>query len=157
LTTDPLRQGAWLLQAIEWANDVDIELARRILRDVEVLELPPPQRAEAVWLREAIQEGSQWTGAAPIRLRVEMAGRAGRRGDVERALDYLWQIALRCFWANPDQETRALVVAAAERLRGADTRPKLIAILACAAPIERGALVLERLSRLPAEGGDPAA
>jgi DNA-binding CsgD family transcriptional regulator len=158
LTNDPVQQGAWLLQAIGWANDIDIELASRLVREVERIDLSPQQREEALWLHEVIvEEGRQWTGATRVRPRVEMAERARLEGDVERALDHLWQIALRCFWANPDQETRELVVSVAERLEVPDTHPKLVAILACAAPIERGATVLERLSRLPMHGGDPAA
>jgi DNA-binding CsgD family transcriptional regulator len=157
-TNDPVRQGAWLLQAIEWANDVDIDLARRLLREVELIDLPSQQREEVLWLHEVfIDEGRQWTGAARVRARVEMAERARLEGDVERALEHLWQIALRCFWANPDRETRELVAATAERLPISDTHPKLIATLACAAPIEHGAMVLERLSRLQTDGGEPAA
>jgi DNA-binding CsgD family transcriptional regulator len=157
LSNDPERQGAWLLQAFYWAFDVDIDLARRPLRDLEALDLPQ-YRAEALWFHEVnLQDGPQWTGTARVRPFVEMAERARLEGDVDRALDYLWQISLRCFWANPDPETRELVATVAERLPIADTHPQLVTILALAAPIERGATVLERLSRLPMDGGDPAA
>jgi hypothetical protein len=157
LSNDRVRQGQWLLEAIARAQDFDIDLSRRLLRDIALIDLPPQQREEVVWLHEAIQEGSQWTGAAPIRLRVEMAERARLEGDVDRALDYLWQIALRCFWANPDRETRELVAAAAERLPGFEMHPKLVAVLACSDPIRCAATVLERLSRLPTDAGGPAA
>jgi DNA-binding CsgD family transcriptional regulator len=157
LSNDPERQGAWLLQAFYWAFDVDIDLARRLLRDLEALDLPQ-HREEALWLHEVmLEEGRQWTGTARVRPFVEMAERARLEGDTDRALNYVWQIALRCFWANPDQETRELVAATAARLPIADTHPTLVAILALAAPIECGATVLERLSRVPTNGGDPAA
>jgi DNA-binding CsgD family transcriptional regulator len=158
LTNDPTRRAAWLLQAINYAHDLDLDLARRLLRDVERLDLAPQQREAAMWLREAIvEEGRQWTGAARARPFVEMAEQARLEGDTERALNYLWQISLRCFWSNPDPETRELVVSVAERLEAPDAHPQLLMTLACAAPIERGATILERLSRLPTDGGDPAA
>lgn len=158
LSNNAEQQGAWLLQAISWATEIDIELASRLVREVERIDLSPQQREEALWLHEVlVEKGRQWTGAARVRPHVEMAERARLEGNAERALDHLWQIALRCFWANPDQETRELVVSVAERLEAPDTHPQLLAILACAAPIERGATVLERLSRLPVDGGGPAA
>jgi DNA-binding CsgD family transcriptional regulator/tetratricopeptide (TPR) repeat protein len=158
LTSEPARQGAWLLQACYWAHDVDTNLVRRLLSDLERLDLSPQQREEALWLREVNeQEGRQWTGVARVRPRVEIAERALLEGDVEGALNHLWEIAIRCFWANPDQETRTLVAVAAARLPAPQMHPKLIATLACADPIECGATVLERLSRLSTEGGDPAA
>jgi DNA-binding CsgD family transcriptional regulator len=158
LTNDPMRQVAWLLQAISHAHYVDLDLARRLLHDVERLDLAPHQREAAMWLHEAIiEEGRQWTGAERVRPFVEMAEQARLEGDTERALDYLWQISLRCFWSNPDPETRELVVSVAERLEAPDTHPQLLMTLACVAPIECAATVLERLSRLPTDGGDPAA
>jgi DNA-binding CsgD family transcriptional regulator len=158
LTNDSVRQGAWLLHATWWANEVDFDLARRLLRDVEHIDLAPQQREEALWLHEVIiEEGRQWTGATRVRPFVEMAERAFLEGDVDGAVDYLWNIALRCSWSNPDRETRKLVVSVAERLQIPNTHPKLIATLATAAPIERGATVLTRLSRLPTDGGDAVA
>ena len=158
LSDDPARQGAWLLQAINYAHEVGIDLARRLLREVERIDLPPQQREEALWLHEAIiEEGRPWTGAARVRPFVEMAERARLDGDSDSAMGYLWQIALRCFWSNPDWETRNMVVSVAGRLQAPDADPRLIAILACAAPIECGAMVLERLSRLSTDGGEPAA
>ena len=70
----------------------------------------------------------------------------------------LLAIALTCYWANPDDETRQLVVAAAQRLPVADDNSELIAILALAAPVQNATVVLERIRWLPLEaGGHPAA
>ncbi|HEV8190572.1 MAG TPA: ATP-binding protein, partial [Ktedonobacterales bacterium] len=135
LTSDPARQGAWLLQAFQWAIDIDVDLARRLLRDLERMDLLPPQREEMLWRREGWgDESRQWSGAARVRPFVEMAEQERLEGETDRALDHVWQIALRCFWSNPDQETRELVVSAATRLPIADTHPTLVAILALAAP-----------------------
>jgi DNA-binding CsgD family transcriptional regulator/transcriptional regulator with XRE-family HTH domain len=157
LTNDPTKQVTRLLQAINIAHELDLDLARRLLRDVERLDLAPLQREAAMWLREDMAADGQWTGAELVRPFVELAERARLEGDTARALVYLWQISLRCFWSNPDTETRALVVSVAERLEAPDTHPQLLITLACVAPIERGAVVLERLSRLPTDGGDPTA
>jgi ATP/maltotriose-dependent transcriptional regulator MalT len=78
-------------------------------------------------------------------------------GRADLALKSLLTIALTCYWANPDDRTRELVVAAAERLPVADDNPQLTTILALAAPVQRATVVLERIRRFPLEaGGDPA-
>ena len=43
--------------------------------------------------------------------------------------------AQRCWWGNRDQETRAAVVAAAERIAGPEDEPALLAVLAYADPV----------------------
>jgi DNA-binding CsgD family transcriptional regulator len=155
LTDHPARQGKWLLEAAGLAFELDVELGRRLLHTAEPLELEPQEREELLWSLEAYGGEGQWTGAALVRPFVEMTERARLEGDTDRAVKLLWRIALRCFWSNPDQETRALVAAAAERLPIPQTHPLLIVIRASAAPIEYGASIVERLSRLPPAGGDP--
>jgi hypothetical protein len=74
------------------------------------------------------------------------------------ALKPLLTVAVGCWWGNPVQETRDLVVAAAQRLQTAQDDPVLIAVLACADPVGQGALVIDRISRMtPDASGDPAA
>jgi ATP/maltotriose-dependent transcriptional regulator MalT len=63
-------------------------------------------------------------------------------------------VALCCYWSNPDERTRALVVEAAERLPVPGDDPRLIVVLGLAAPVERGQVVIERLARLPADAGE---
>lgn len=158
LSNNPAQQSGWLLQAASTSIMFDLDLTRQLLRTLELLDLSPLQREEALWLREVyigLEQGRPWSGVARVRPRVELAEQARLEGKTEDALLHLWDIAIRCFWANADQETRDLVVAAAERIPCADTEPMLMAILACAAPIERGATVLERFSRIPSESQDP--
>ena len=86
------------------------------------------------------------------------ADRAGADGDSDIALNLLYGAALRCWWAEPGQAARAHVVTAAERLDVDEQDPRLLVILAFAAPIGRGATVIDRLSQLePDLGGDPGA
>jgi ATP/maltotriose-dependent transcriptional regulator MalT len=64
--------------------------------------------------------------------------------------------ALRSWWADPGEEACRAVVAAAERLGVADDDARLIAIVAVAARLLRGATVIDRLSRLAGTGGRDA-
>ena len=87
-----------------------------------------------------------------------IADRAGVDGDNDLALKFLYGAGLRCWWAEPGQVAREHVVAAAERLKVDEQDPRLLVILAFAAPIGRGSAVIDRLSRLePDMGGDPGA
>jgi DNA-binding NarL/FixJ family response regulator len=154
-TNNPAQQGKWLIEAAWLAIDYDNDLGRRLVQVAEPLELAPHERTEVLWFLETHGKDSKWTSAARIRPFVEMADQARLNGQVDRALELLWRIALRCFWSNPDQETRALVAGAAERLPVPESHPMLILILACAAPIEYGGVVIERLARLGVAEIDP--
>jgi DNA-binding CsgD family transcriptional regulator len=146
LTRDPAERGRRLLQAVEWARDLGRpELVTRLLREVTTLELRPLERAWLLWFQEVYAEEGAWSGAERMRMFVELAERAEQAGDVERALRTLYMIALRCFWSNLDAETRRLVLATTERLPAPPAHPMLLFILGLVAPVERGAIVLERL------------
>src|SRR6266536_3424356 len=82
----------------------------------------------------------------------------GADGDEGLALNLLWLVAQRCFWADPGKEARECVIATAERMHVDEGDLRLLAILAYAAPVERGRVVFERLSRSASDaGGDAAA
>ena len=66
----------------------------------------------------------------------------------------LWSAAQLCFWSEPGQRVRHLVLAAAEKLPLDELDPWLLAILAYVAPIERGATVTQRLAPAAAAAGD---
>ncbi|HEX6506244.1 MAG TPA: LuxR C-terminal-related transcriptional regulator, partial [Chloroflexota bacterium] len=68
-------------------------------------------------------------------------------------LDLLWLVASRCWWANHDHAMRDLVVAEVNRLLSAHEDPRVPAILAFAAPIERGRDLIRRLSAAPPDRG----
>jgi ATP/maltotriose-dependent transcriptional regulator MalT len=75
-------------------------------------------------------------------------------GHPELALGFLVTVAFRCWWGNPDQETRQAVVAAAARIPVGEDDPALLAVLAHADPVGQGSVVVDRISRLtPAAAG----
>jgi DNA-binding CsgD family transcriptional regulator len=151
LTRDPAERGGRLLQAVEWARDLGRpELVTQLLREVTTLELRPLERAWLLWFQEVYAEEGAWSGAERVRTFVELAERAEQAGDVERAVRTLYMVALRCYWSNPDAETRRLVLATAERLPVSPAHPMLLWIFGLVAPVERGAIVLERLPRAAA-------
>lgn len=157
LSVDPARRGDRLLRAAELAFGLGRhDLGKRLLSNVEPLELGPHEQTRILWLREVFAEEGVWSGAARVRPFVEMADRARLHGNPGLALRFLLMIAQRCFWSNPDQETRDLVVASAEQIPVPDDNPTLLAILAFSAPVERGARVIARIYDLPPGGsGDP--
>jgi hypothetical protein len=108
-------------------------------------------------LLEAADEDS-WSGPARVASVARIASRLAREDEPERALGSLLTVARSCWWGNPTQETRDVVVAAAERLEVAEDHPALLAVLACTDPVARGAHVIDRISRMtPDAAGDPAA
>lgn len=154
LSDDPIAKGRRTLQAAEFA----FELGRqsdlvRLTHAAAHLELGPLERPRLAWLRE-VSEAGAWSGAARVATFVEIAWRMRFAGDTERALATLGLVALRCFWGNPEQATRDLMVTAAEATPAADNDPKLLFVLALADPVARGALVLDRLPDPSHQSGD---
>lgn len=157
LSVDSARRGDRLLRAADLAFGLGRhDLGKRLLHNVESLELGPQEQTRLSWLREIFADEGTWSGAARVRAFVEMADQARRDGDAALALRFLLMIALRCFWSNPGQEIRDLVITVAEQIPVPIDNPMLIAILAFSDPVARGASVLDRLSHLPPDGGgDP--
>lgn len=149
LTPDGERRGVRLVRAAELA----FELGRRdvvlqLLDEAEPLALPELERGRARWLRERFEEGL-WSEPARIESLIELADDMSRAGDPDRALDALVTVGWMCWWSNPPFEIRHRVIQATERIAVKDDDPKLIATLAFAAPIERGAFVVGKLAHLP--------
>lgn len=151
LTRDPVRRGRRLIRTAYTAavlgrpRDV-----HRLLEQIDDQELSPFDRPHAAWLRELFEQGS-WSGASRVRAFVEIAERRRLDGNIDSGLDTLADIALRCWWSNPDEETRAAVISVAERFPVPEDDARLVNVLALAAPIERGAAVLDLLARPSAE------
>jgi DNA-binding CsgD family transcriptional regulator len=158
LTERQALRGSRLVRAAELAFELGrVELAFRLLRAAEPLELAADDRLLLSWLRDG-HEAISWVGPDRVDSFLENAERLRLDGRAEVALKTLLRIALTCYWSNPDDRTRELVVAGAERLAVADGSPELTAIRALAAPVQRATVVLERIRRFPLEaGGDPAA
>lgn len=153
---EPARCGEFLVGAAELASDLGRHAdVARLLRAAERAQLAPLDQTRLAWLRELVERES-WSGAARIRAFAEIAERMRRDGEFERALDALSAVALRCWWSNPDEETRRRMVDVAERLPFPEDEPRLLAILGLAGPVERGAVVIERLARLTLDPGATA-
>ncbi|WP_173073868.1 helix-turn-helix transcriptional regulator [Phytohabitans rumicis] len=150
VSEDPVRQGERLLRAAELAFELGRpDLVAGLLRQSAAVELSAGQRSRMVWIRERFDDGIGDV-VAGVRSLTELAERSAAEGDTGLALKLLWGAALRCFWTEPGGVVRDEVVSAAERLPVDAHDGRLLAILAFAAPIERGAVVIERLRWLAA-------
>src|SRR6266540_4264881 len=158
LSATPSRRGTLLVRAAE----LEFELGRfqraiSLTAQARSLELEPDDKARLTFLLESVDEVS-WSGAERVASFAEIANEMTRIDEPARALKALQAAGLRCWWGNPSQQTRDLVVAAAERIPVAEDDPALLAVLSFADPVERGAVVIDRLSRLsPDSNADPEA
>jgi DNA-binding CsgD family transcriptional regulator len=148
--SDGTHRAGRLLHAAELGFEIgQRELVLGLLAEAEPLGLAPVEQARLTWIRESFTDGIPGD-AAQARSLAAAAGQAGAEGDTDLALSLLYGAALRCWWVDPGQATRDEVVAAAERLDVARGDPRLLVALALAAPVGRGAAVIDGLSRLPA-------
>jgi DNA-binding CsgD family transcriptional regulator len=130
-------------------------LSTRLLREAQLLELDRHESTKLSFLLETVEQ-SAWSGATAAPAFVEIAEQLSDGGDAAGALEALLLVSLRCWWGNPDQETRDLVVAAAERLPIEADNPALIATLAMTDPVYRGSVAIERIvAHTPAVVSDP--
>ncbi|WP_194918881.1 ATP-binding protein [Catenulispora rubra] len=154
LSENPGHRAERLLRAADFA----VELGRpqtvdRLLEQAVTGPLSSRQHATAVWLRDSFDEGLRGhsSGATSLTaLALEVAA-----DDPMLALRILWSAAQSCFWSDPGTEGRRRVLEAVEQLELDELDPWRLAICAYAAPIERGAFVLDRARRVaPGQGDD---
>lgn len=155
LSEDSARRGSRLLRAAE----IGFEFGRpglgpQFLQAAEALDLPAEERAWLSWLRETYGE-TGWSGEAKVGPLIEIADWMRSGGHTELAVQCLLAAALRCWWGNPSQATRAEVAAAAERMPLPEDAPAMLAILAHSDPVAHGAFVIDRISRMT-PAADPA-
>ena len=93
----------------------------------------------------------------PARMRslIDGAASVAEAGDAELALRLLWAAATSGFWADRENELSDEIVALAERLPVGEDDPWRLAVLAYAAPVDRGAAVVDRVSRLTPDPSEP--
>jgi DNA-binding CsgD family transcriptional regulator len=158
LTADPARKAERLLRAADLAVEAGRQdVVARLLDQVSLLELSAQQRARVVWIRGSFDDGMRDDSVGALEL-ARLAEAVASDGDVDLVLRILWSAALRCFWAEPGAAARHHIVAVAEALPIGERDPRLLAILAYAAPIERGTAVIDRLAGLAGQpSGDPQA
>ena len=139
---------ARLLQAAELAVESGkVSLVEELLGSLGTEELSARQRARVALVRVGLDDGVR-EDPVGLPLLAQLGRDAGADGDVDLALRILWSAARRCFWLEPQQDVRDAVTGAAESLAVADNDPRLLAVLAYAAPLTRGAIVNERLAEL---------
>ncbi|GAA5178738.1 LuxR family transcriptional regulator [Rugosimonospora acidiphila] len=157
LTVDPGRSADRLLRAADLAVDLGrYDVVGGLLREAEARGLSFAQQAQRLWMESSFGDGlrDQKTGPAAL---AEVADRvAGEHGGVRLAMRLLNSAALRCFWSQAGAEARDRVVAVTESLPAEADDPDRLAILAFAAPIERGSVVIEGLRRISARAGADA-
>lgn len=151
-------RGRLLVRAAEIEFELGrTDLALRQVAEAKSLKLGREERTRLRFMLEASDDDS-WSGAARVAALAEMANEMTSANGPALALKSLLTVAVGCWWGNPTQETRDLVVAAAERLQVAEDDPARLAVLAWADPVKRGAHVMQRISQMtPDATGDPAA
>ncbi|WP_284044082.1 LuxR family transcriptional regulator [Actinoplanes sp. M2I2] len=147
LTPDPDRQAHRMMWAIMTAYEMgDHETLRRLMATLSGRVLSRSVQARLSWFREAML-GSGWSGADRLASFVEAVERVRTDGDAELALTELASNAMRFYWSNADRSTRMAMIDAVERFELAADDPYRIAVLALAAPLERGPEVIAALER----------
>ncbi|MDQ1496045.1 MAG: hypothetical protein QOG69_2528 [Actinomycetota bacterium] len=156
LSERPELRGGRLVRAAELAFELGrLAVAVRLVRKAEVLELLSEDSLQLAWLRDSFGYPG-WSGPDRVDSFVKNAEHLRLQGRADLAMRSLLTVALTCYWANPDDQTRELLAAAAERLPVADGSPELTTVLALVAPQQRAAVVLERIRQFPVKaGGDP--
>ena len=157
---DDGRQAGRLLRAAELGFELGRQdLVQNLLAEAAPHDLSPREQARVAWIRDSFADGIPGE-TSKARSLVVSADRADADGDTDLALKLLYGAALRCWWADPGSATRDQVAATAEGLAVAvaEDDPRLLVVLALAAPTGSGAKVVERLYGLgPAIEADAAA
>ena len=148
LSADPVARGQRLLRAAELGFELGHkDLVSRLLREAEPLDLSAAQRSRAMWLR-GVFDGQRAGGADRLEKMIETAFVLTDQGEDDLALKILWSASMQCWWSDPDRPIGARIIATAEHARTRELDPRPVAIAAFVAPVERGATVIDRLSRL---------
>lgn len=155
LSDDPGRRGSRALRAAEIAIDLGRQdLVAPMVLMVEPIELSPIDQGRRAWVRE-VAHPSPLGDPAVLRSLVEIADRVSEAGDVDLALRLLWAAANSGFWAGRDDVTSTLVVESAERVAVERNDPRLLSVLAYAASIDRGGVVIQGVSAHAPDRADP--
>jgi DNA-binding CsgD family transcriptional regulator len=145
---DGRRRAGRLLRAAELGFELGRQdLVRELLAEAGPGGLSARDQARVTWIRDSFADGIPGETSRARSLALS-ADRAGADGDTDLALKLLYGAALRCWWADPGAATRDTVAAIAEGLKVADDDPRLLVVLALAAPVGQGATVVERLYEL---------
>jgi DNA-binding CsgD family transcriptional regulator len=158
LTAPDAGRGRLLVHAAELEFELGhSEVALALLAEAKPMPLEDSEHTRVMFLLEAADQDS-WSGAARVAAFAEIASRHPGPDGSALALKSLLTVATSCWWGNPVQQTRDVVVAATRRLDVPDSDPAALAVLANADPIQCGSLVIDRISGItPDRASDPAA
>jgi hypothetical protein len=131
-----------------------LDVVGRLVKDADPLELSPLDAGWLAWIRAMSDPGPP---GEPGRMRalLDTASSVSDAEDPDLALKLLWVAAMSGFWADRENELSEELVALAERLPVSQNHPWLLAVLAYGSPIDRGTVVIERVSRLAPDPGEP--
>ncbi|MFC1405625.1 MULTISPECIES: AAA family ATPase [Streptacidiphilus] len=153
LSEDAGSRAERLLLAADFAAELGRpETVTRLLDRAQSERLSRQQQARATWLRGGFDEGLHSHPSAALSLTALAEEIAVE--DRALAIRILWSAAQLCFWSEPGPEARGRVLEAVERMVAEELDPWRLAICAYAAPIERGAYVLERARDVVLPEGD---
>ena len=147
-------RGARLLRAASIAFDTGQPgLGPQLLAAAGQLDLSAEERTWLSWQRGVY--GTDWSGADRLGSFVALAERMRADGRADVAMESLLGVAMRCWWGNPAPPVRVAVTDTAERLGLPADDPRLLAVLALADPVGRGAQVIDQISQLAPDAADP--
>jgi DNA-binding CsgD family transcriptional regulator len=157
LSSDSDASTRRLLRAAELAVELGrLDVVGRLVSDADLLELAPLDQGRLAWIRAMADPGSP---GDPTRMRALLATASSvlSQGDADLALKLLWVAAVSGFWADRENELSRQLVTLAEQMPVSETHPWLLAVLAYGSPIDRGAVVIDRVSRLVPDPAEPDA
>jgi len=156
LSEAPDRRVERLLRAAELAVESGRrDVVERLLGEVARSELSAQQRARATWILSGFDDGMRQDTAGSMEL-AGLAESVAANGDVDLAMRILWSAGMRCFWTEPGPAARQHILTVTDRLPIGECDPRVVAISAYVAPIERGRAVVAGLRELAGgTGRDP--
>ncbi len=147
LSPGSARRGQRLIRAAYAFYELGrLQTALRLLDEAEPLDLEPGDRLRLAWARETMGAATR-SGARPLAALADLADQMRQDGDIDQALHTLDDVAIRCWWSNPDRRTRQRMTAVAEAMPVAADDPRLLFVLAHSDPAGHGAAVLARLGQ----------
>jgi DNA-binding CsgD family transcriptional regulator len=155
LSGDPALTAGRLLRAAELAVELNrMDVVARLVREAEALSMTPLDAGRLAWIRVMCDPGPP---GEPTRMRslIESGSRVATSGDTALSLRLLWAAATSGFWADRENELSDEIVAVAEGLPVREDDPWLLAVLAYAGPVDRGKVVVDRISRLTPDPSEP--
>jgi DNA-binding CsgD family transcriptional regulator/tetratricopeptide (TPR) repeat protein len=155
LTPDPPRRADRLLQAAELAVEAGRqEIVAELLGALPAADLTKRQRGRALWIRGSSDEGIR-DDVSVVAL-ADLAAETASDGDIDLALRILWSAGVCCTWTDPGTAARHRVVEVLESLPIDRADMRAVAVLAFAAPLDRGVELAERLQAVAdRRHGDP--